>query len=253
MKVEYQVYNPGGNTTALITTLDLTDAQQIAAGKLIMQKEKSVEQVGFVEKIDKNVCTFEMAGGAFCGNSCRCVVSMMLKDYGQSDSGVLINKMKIIGKADHAISSVTIKEKSLVKKYGYNPKLEKFVVEMNGSVVIVDEKFYDTSNYKETKERVKELFPKTPAILIAYFNRVENKIQTFFWIKEADTFVEETGSVSGSIAACLFLRQSGELKKKNFSAAIKQPSGEEYFISIEDGYIIVSGLTKYISAGSVEI
>ncbi len=73
--MEYIIYNPGGNKTALVIGTYYKEKKDI--NDRILKLHKDVEQVGFIST--KN-CELIMAGGEFCGNATRCSASYYLKD-----------------------------------------------------------------------------------------------------------------------------------------------------------------------------
>lgn len=70
-KIEYKIFNPGGNITALINGCDYDTNQKKLINRMIMEKYSQVEQVGFLS--NKTNC-LEMSGGEFCANATRCAV-----------------------------------------------------------------------------------------------------------------------------------------------------------------------------------
>ena len=71
MEIEYKVYNPAGNITALVIGDKYNVEERKLINNAIMKKEPKVEQVGFLAK---EKCKLTMAGGEFCGNATRCAV-----------------------------------------------------------------------------------------------------------------------------------------------------------------------------------
>ena len=70
-KISYQIFNPGGNKTALVKGSDYTASQKQRINQMIMAKNPEVEQVGF---LNQRTNRLEMAGGEFCMNATRCAV-----------------------------------------------------------------------------------------------------------------------------------------------------------------------------------
>ena len=68
MEVEYIIYNPAGNITALVLGDEYNSEQRKLINNAIMEREKRVELVGFLSQKDKKLT---MAGGEFCGNATR--------------------------------------------------------------------------------------------------------------------------------------------------------------------------------------
>ena len=74
--VEYVKYIPGGNDTALVLKKDFSPEEKKAINDEILENDKSIEQVGFVEKGKEP--ELQMSGGEFCGNATRSAASYYL-------------------------------------------------------------------------------------------------------------------------------------------------------------------------------
>ena len=80
--IQYCIFDPTGNITALVeTAVDIAD--QPAAAARIMELEPDVEQVGFITYADKTAASeggvpvsLRMAGGEFCGNATMCAAAL---------------------------------------------------------------------------------------------------------------------------------------------------------------------------------
>ena len=78
--LEYCIFDPTGNITALVET-DVDIEDQPAAAARIMELEPDVEQVGFISyagnTADGSVpVSLRMAGGEFCGNAAMCAAAL---------------------------------------------------------------------------------------------------------------------------------------------------------------------------------
>ncbi|MBQ9557224.1 MAG: hypothetical protein IJU94_01305 [Clostridia bacterium] len=69
-RIDYCIFDPTGNITALAETPVPAEGQPAAAAEL-MKAEPSVEQVGFVSG-----AALRMAGGEFCGNGAACAAAL---------------------------------------------------------------------------------------------------------------------------------------------------------------------------------
>lgn len=78
--LEYCIFDPMGNITALVETeVDIED--QPAAAARIMELEPDVEQVGFISYAGNTAdggvpVSLRMAGGEFCGNAAMCAAAL---------------------------------------------------------------------------------------------------------------------------------------------------------------------------------
>ena len=70
--MNYYLFNPTGNITALIT--DNTPAQEV------MNAEPSCEQAGYIGNKEGYDIYLRMAGGEFCGNATMCAASLTGKE-----------------------------------------------------------------------------------------------------------------------------------------------------------------------------
>lgn len=81
-RIQYCIFDPTGNITALVeTAVDIADQPAVAAR--IMEREPDVEQVGFITYTgDKTSAeggvpvSLRMAGGEFCGNATMCAAAL---------------------------------------------------------------------------------------------------------------------------------------------------------------------------------
>ena len=78
--IQYCIFDPTGNITALVeTAVDIAD--QPAAASRIMELEPDVEQVGFISYAEDPAAggvpvSLRMAGGEFCGNATMCAAAL---------------------------------------------------------------------------------------------------------------------------------------------------------------------------------
>ena len=66
-----------------------------------------------------------------------------------------------------------------------------------------------------------------------------NEMKPFVWVKDVDTFYEETACGSGSISSALAIQKS-----QNKKYYIKQPSGVVFEIKLSKNTIVISGEWK---------
>lgn len=88
--VIFNIYNPGGNITALVIDNDYDKDKKRKINDYLLKKYTYVEQVGFMKNNN-----LEMAGGEFCVNASRCAI-YYLKSIGSKLELNILNK-KIIG------------------------------------------------------------------------------------------------------------------------------------------------------------
>ena len=89
--IEYRIFDPTGNITALVET-QVHPADQPAVASGIMDLDPDVEQVGFVtfaaagaEAPGADVpVSLRMAGGEFCGNATMCAAALYMMNTGMT-------------------------------------------------------------------------------------------------------------------------------------------------------------------------
>ena len=236
-ELKYEIYNLGGNDTAIISE-KLSDEKCIEVAERIMDRNPNVEQVAMIIDVYKNNCIFKMVGGEFCGNACRAVAEYMRKNYGFIKCNITLNDIKMKGTSDGNSSEITVAKNDLVKKVENNGL---YTVFMRGITCVVRRKSL-SENVKLTAENIKQEFEKTHKINDAFgVIFLENdKIDPFVWVAKAHTFFNETACLSGSIAAALFLKQG-----KIHTRKIIQPTNENYNISIGKVNITARGKVKF--------
>jgi len=217
----------------------------------IMKKNREVEQVGIILNVQNDICTFRMVGDEFCGNACRCAAAYMKTNYGKMKSRLFINALEVGGEADCLSSKITLKEKKLIRKL--TPRKDgSILVEMNGMTIIVGDNPSLAENYDQIKTELAWEEPIPPAIGVMYIKKENNQLFPFVWVRDADTFFEETGCVSGSIAAALFLKEKQQIVG-DFKTSIRQRCGSEYSVSFVNGQIGVAGEVLFVKKNSVKI
>ena len=103
-KIQYCIFDPTGNITALVETpVDI--ANQPAVASRIMELEPDVEQVGFVTYVNDEALAeggapvgLRMAGGEFCGNATMCAAALFAIHKGLRGDAVPAQvKVKVSG------------------------------------------------------------------------------------------------------------------------------------------------------------
>ena len=73
MELSFQLADPAGNVTLLVTTPVPREDYATLAARLLSIPELHAEQVGFLAPPQgEGVIRLEMMGGEFCGNALRC-------------------------------------------------------------------------------------------------------------------------------------------------------------------------------------
>lgn len=219
MKVQYSIYNPAGNITALVLGDEYNSEQRKLINNEIMKKESNVEQVGFLSLKDKKLT---MAGGEFCGNATRCAALYYMKE--EKSIELKINNNRIMAGIDYGTLDIWCE----VPIEGYNIiKIGKniYKIVLKGITILV---VYEVSQYNELKHSAINLIKKynlnDDAIGVMFVDNMENiiKIYPIVWVKDIDTLFFENACGSGTIAVTML---ESILKKSSNKYSVIQPSG----------------------------
>jgi len=151
VKVEYCIFNPGGNLTALVFDNWYNENQKKTINDAILKKHKCIEQVGFILK-DK--IELQMAGGEFCGNATRCAVKYYLDNILEQNCFINVSGMQEkllagIGIKNDVWVDIPIKSVNQSVEAGYK------VVEIEGIThIVIDEE--RSKKYLKNKEKLKD-------------------------------------------------------------------------------------------------
>lgn len=244
MKVNYKIYNPAGNITALVIGDNYTLEERRKINDEIMRKDSSIEQVGFVSMKEKRLT---MAGGEFCGNATR---SAILYYQMKESESIKINNQCIKG---------GIEDKNLVwcalpvNNYKLNIiDRDIYEVVLEGiTIVVISENLSKVYLSKDIKSEAKKIINKyniydNDAIGVMFLEKNKNlKINPVVWVKSIDTLFLENACGSGTIAISI-LKTVLEPHCNRYT--IEQPSGEilETKIKSENGMV-----TKVILSGKI--
>ena len=218
MEIQYKIYSPAGNDTALVIGDNYSREERRAINDKILQTHTNVEQVGFLCQA-KNKLT--MAGGEFCGNATRCAAHYYLQEtVGEIDIEVAENAFVKAGISKRAKAWVQVpllkdvntitrinKDFTLVRFEGISHLVSLTVKEINAMQII--EK-YGLEN---------EL---CVGIILASGGGQNYKIDPYVWVREIDTLFNEKSCLSGTAALAMCIADESEK-----TLYIKQPSGKK--------------------------
>lgn len=253
----YQIFTPGGNTTALV--FDLVDNLQVrkSINDNIMKKFPYVEQVGFLST-DVSKPQLVMAGGEFCGNATRCAAWHYLNGtHGELSlkvSGVC-NQLKAgvtkKGEVWAEIPTIGTLNDVIEFKQGF------FLVKLEGilHVVVMPEqsKMYlkKTYNIKQSAMSIlcQNKLLDSPAAGVIFVEQTVNalKIHPCVYVSRINTLFYETACGSGTVAVGLVFAL---LNRKSEEITVIQPSTKtiRVFVSIKGEEI-----DKAIISGGIEV
>ena len=209
--IEFNIYNPGGNITALVKNKDYDYDFIKKINDYILDKYKDVEQVGFIKDNE-----LRMAGGEFCINASRCAIYYLNKFN--------INELKILDKTiTGEVNKNVVTIKYSIDK-DINSLINNNIVDLGGiTLVFLDKETNDKLVKNKDKEyiekKIKNIKSDSKAIGIVLTNK--NEIYPFIWVKDINTLYFETACGSASIAYAL----TNYLNTNEIDISVKQPSG----------------------------
>ena len=256
-EIKYKIYNPGGNKTALIKGNDYTAIQKRLINKVIMEKDKTVEQVGF---LSNKINRLEMAGGEFCMNATRCAVYEYYKENKKEiNISVSGTNKELIGKVlkDNKVEIKLDICKNITDLI--EVKKDIIYVKLDGILIAIFDEEKSRNYIRKLKENeeiakreikqlmIKEIQTEEKAIGIMFLEKISSKIRInpVVWVKDIDTVFYETACGSGSLGTAIY----NYYKNNEEKLEIIQPSG--YSINLElktkNEYIenaIISGIVE---------
>lgn len=252
-QVEYIKFIPGGNNTALVLTKNYTVKEKKEINDVILNYDKSIEQVGFVDA--EQLPELQMAGGEFCGNATRSAAYYYLKGKAGTIK-VLVNGHDEIYTGVYENGEAWCE---IPLYHGSDAIIEKetgiYQVRMNGMVSIVIREDI-AKQYLQQKDKLKEFamlfidkyeLHENEAVGVMFLERTSKlKIHPVVWVKSIDTLYYETGCGSGTTATAMV---EAFLKNENQKLEIVQPSGLTISaeITIENKHVV-----KAVIAGKVD-
>lgn len=210
---EYEILNPSGNITALVTK-DVPREKYKEISNEIMKNNPNIEQVGFLKKYSNSIFRLEMAGLEFCGNASRAFACFLVKEkYVNTEKfeisvtgydnliGCIVEK-----KGEDYFSTIDLKFLKPIDDFIENKTLNDqkiSVVYLPGiSHTFLDQrrfKFDEDNCLKEAKKIIQQLnLTKLPAVGVIWFDG--NQINPVVYVKDIDSLFYENSCGSGSIA-----------------------------------------------------
>ena len=229
-EIEYCIFDPTGNITALVETA-VDPADQPAAGAGIMKLEPDVEQVGFVTFTGGDVpVSLRMAGGEFCGNATMCAAALYMVRRGMQGKAEV--QVRVSGTEEPLkVSLVRTGEKSFDTAVSLPPPIgiDFLTLEMHWNdfsgpvglpvvalegithlIVRPGSKIFDEMEDRETAEGILKawypfLEPDCLGMMFLDDGDDVRKLTPLVYVPGADTMFWENSCASGSAAAGMFL------------------------------------------------
>lgn len=244
--IEYSVWDPTGNITALVET-DVEQENRTAAATELMRLEPSVEQVGFVSFKGDNTCDVKlrMAGGEFCGNATMCSASMYAaeKNTGIGErSNVRVSVsgaknpllVKLCRKSDAGFEAETEFPEALSTEmlpFGFEDLREDLpLVRMQGiDHMIIEEgrSFFGLKDDPDKAERVLKLwceaiYSDCLGLMFLEGSGERYALTPLVYVPGAQTMFWENSCASGSVAAGMYLSAK---EGKQIDVRLSEPGG----------------------------
>lgn len=240
--IQYSIWNPNGNITALVST-DIEPEKRVMVADAIMKKEPTVEQVGFLSAGNKDYdIQLDMAGDEFCGNATLCAACSVAKKEKVA--------VKVAGSDECVIASVarennlfcaTAKMPSPVRKqeiklFYDNREYPAYLVDFDSIVHCVVTEMEDIPDIeKAIKQWCDDFY--ADALGIMFYNEKTNDLRPIVYVRKANTLFVENSCASGTTAIGYYLLSKGF---KNTQKNIVQPGGcitailDDQFVSLKE-------------------
>lgn len=240
-KIEYKVFDPAKNITLLVETeVPIKDQAEVA--KRLLEKEKEVEQVGFISHDDIGEVTLRMAGGEFCGNATMCIAAYQALKGKQSEAAVKVHILDM-----NKIIDVEVKNNNdgswLCKEIlPYVPEVSYIdigefndlpLVTLDGISHIVFENNESVPDIRAFCDKL-----KLSALGFMFYEKETSKLTPLVYVKKVDTLFWEKSCASGTIAIGAYLADKEE---KYIEKNIRQPGGELKILAEPKGKLVLEG------------
>ena len=261
--IDYEILNPSGNITALVTKdYNIEEYKKIA--NFIMEKDSRIEQVGFLKKINvnknKTEYKLEMSGMEFCGNASRAFAYYLYKEkyVKENEFNILISgynkpiksKVEIINNEYYSIIELEFNCK-FEDKIEINKLNEKniYIIKLSGITHILLNMdiftFNENNCLNEAKDIINKLnFLNKEAVGVIWYKN--NKINPIVWVKNINSLFYENACGSGSLAFGIlysYLNQSNS----NINVIQKNNQSIQIGINVLNNFIISATIAGYTS------
>ena len=244
MKIQYTKINPGGNVTAIVKGR-FNKSQKININKKILKSDPEIEQVGFwyAPRVKGNDGRLEMAGGEFCGNALRSFGALLSqqnkKNLSRVESSGTKEVIEIRAKKNSSEIDMSLKGFKYINNKCTLPGIK---------YVFTTEKI-DRDDAKKILKTSNLLKAKASGVIGYKKSNTGFSIKPIVWVKDVETFFEETACGSGTMAFAF--SQYTQFKTKKLS--IKQPSGAFFKTEIKSNSIKLSGPIRSIKDQEIDI
>ena len=234
MKISYYKVNPTGNITLIVETPVKRESQAAVAAKL-MEKDKTVEQVGFLEAAASKcaLARLQMMGGEFCGNASVSAAAVIVNRLGY-DSYTLPLEVSGIDEdisvtvernADGSFTgTVDMPIPEAIYDYTFINGFDTYtfpLVRFPGIChVIINRPFSPLLAEKLIADWCRQL--RAEALGLLFLEERSKKLEPLVYVASTGTTVWENSCASGTCAAAAYFAKR---KAKSTSASLIQPGG----------------------------
>ena len=209
MSVEYYIFDPNGNVTALVTG-GAAKPGYTDISKRIMADNPGVEQVGFVDFSNKAV-NLNMAGDEFCGNAAMSAAALNYRLLGKSGvlkQTVLVSPLNaavevtVRGEGDEFFCESVMPFPDKISEYSFTAGGREYkfpIVHLSGIThIIADNSLSPAYAQSVIKALAKDL--AVPALGIMLFDRAPGRLVPLVYVAAVDTVFFEKCCSSGTCA-----------------------------------------------------
>lgn len=252
MDVNYYLADPTGNITALVMSRPGINVERVA--QKIMESEKSVEQVGFVDFSDG--ISLRMSGDEFCGNATMSAAALYyslsgksgeyethVSVYGTGDPvGVRVKGEKNYFDCECSVSGPDEIREAEFKACGSSYRFP--LVCFKGIMhIVADETLSEEAAKSVIKELAENLGAKALGIMLLEDGK--RRMSPIVYVSKTGTLFRENSCASGSCAVAAVTGKKGE------KIALLQPGGTLYVMNSDRIYL--SGRVRLSKCFSKEI
>ena len=252
MTINYCIFNPTGNITALVET-KVEPAKQPAIADEIMRVHPQVEQVGFVYFVPGRPvpALLRMAGGEFCGNATMSAAALYLMRSGEETDSVRVTVSGVskpiavhLEKTEPALEIGIKKLKSEVADASMT------VVRMEGISHIVIEKSSELYALKDDRENAEKLLrdwsecldAECLGIMFLEGDGASWSLTPLVYVRDVGTVFWENACASGTAAVGMYM--AGKLESA-VDMTLDEPGGRlSVSCDPESGKTTLYGSTK---------
>lgn len=256
MEMNVYLLNPTGNITALVDG-DVCVEDQPSVATVIMEKNPSCEQVGFIsEGIEGADITLRMAGGEFCGNATMSTAVLFCKMKGMEVGTSREILVKVIGTKGLVPVLVECNRKEFKgtitmpkprrifeERLSFEGEYYKFpVVEFNGiSHIIIEDELPMYMPERAIKWWADCL--KVEGVGLMLLNKDHSAIRPLVYMKYPESLVWESSCASGTTATAAYLSSK---TNKPVSYSFNEPGGTLEIEVTSDGTIKLTGKVDFM-------